>query len=77
MYAVLSHSIISNSSRPHGLSPTRHLSPWQFSSKNTGVGRHALLQGIFPMEGSNTGLPHCRRILYCLSHQASPDGAET
>ena len=37
--------------------------------KNTGVGRHALLQGIFPTQGSNPGFPHCRRILYHLSHQ--------
>ena len=40
--------------------------------KNTGVGCHALLQGIFPTQGSNPGLPHCRRILYQLSHQGSP-----
>jgi len=40
--------------------------------KNTGVGCHALLQGIFPTQGSNPGLPHCRWILYCLSHQGSP-----
>ena len=40
--------------------------------KNTGVGFHVLLQGIFPTQGSNPGLPHCRRILYCLSHQGSP-----
>ena len=40
--------------------------------KNTGVGCHALLQGIFPNQGSNPGLPHCRWILYCLSHQGSP-----
>ena len=39
---------------------------------NTGVGCHALLQGIFPTQGSNPGLPHCRRILYHLSHQGSP-----
>ena len=37
-------------------------------SKNTGVGCHALLQGIFPTQGSNPGLQHCRRILYLLSH---------
>ena len=37
--------------------------------KNTGVGCHALLQGTFPTQGSNPGLPHCRQILYCLSHQ--------
>ena len=40
--------------------------------KNTGVGCHALLQGIFPTLGSNPGLPHCRQILYYLSHQGSP-----
>ena len=37
--------------------------------KNTGVSCHTLLQGIFPTRGSNPGLPHCRWILYCLSHQ--------
>ena len=42
------------------------------TGKNTGVGCHALLQGIFPIQGSNPGLPHCRRILYQLSHQGSP-----
>ena len=40
--------------------------------KNTGVGCHTLLQGIFPTQGLNPGLPHCRQILYCLSHQGSP-----
>ena len=40
-------------------------------AKYTGVGCHALLQGIFPTQGSNTGLPHCRRILYQLSYQGS------
>ena len=40
--------------------------------KNTGVGCHALLQGIFPTQGSNPGLLHCRQILYHLSHQGSP-----
>ena len=40
--------------------------------KNTGVGCHVLLQGIFPIQGSNPGLPHCRWSLYCLSHQGSP-----
>ena len=41
------------------------------SGKNTGVDCHALLQGIFPTQESNPGLPHCRQILYCLSHQGS------
>ena len=40
--------------------------------KNTGVGCHALLQGIFPTQGLNLGVPHCRQILYSLSHQGSP-----
>ena len=40
--------------------------------KNTGVGCHALLQGIFPTQGSNPGLPYYRQILYRLSHQGSP-----
>ena len=40
--------------------------------KNTRVGCHALLQGIFPTQGSNPGLPHCKWILYQLSHKGSP-----
>ena len=36
------------------------------------MGRHALLQGIFPTQGSNLGLPHCRQILHQLSDQANP-----
>ena len=40
--------------------------------QNTGVGSHSLLQVIFPTQGSNPGIPHCRRILYQLSHQGSP-----
>ena len=39
--------------------------------KNTGVDRHFLLQGIFPTQGSNSGLLYCRQILYPLSHQGS------
>ena len=39
---------------------------------NTGVGSLPLLQGTFPTQGSNPGLPHCRRILYQLSHKRSP-----
>ena len=42
-------------------------------AKNTGMGYHALLQGIFPTQRSNSGLPHCRWILYHLSHQGSPN----
>ena len=44
--------------------------------KNTQVGCHALLQGIFPIQGSNLGLPHYRWILYHQSHQRSPTGSK-
>ena len=44
---------VSDSVRPHGLWPTRLLCPWDSPGKNTGVGCHALLQGIFPTQGSN------------------------
>ena len=44
----------------------------QGKPKNTGVGSLSLLQGIFPTQGSNPGLPHCRWILYQLSHKGSP-----
>ena len=40
--------------------------------KNTAVGCHSPLQGIFPTQGSNPGLPHCRWILYQVSHKGSP-----
>ena len=46
--------------------------PWDSPGQNTGVGSLSLLQGIFPTEGSNPGLPHCRWILYQLSHKGSP-----
>ena len=63
---------MSNSQRPHGLQPTRLLCPWDFPGNSTGVDCHFLLQGIFPTQGSNPGLPHCRQTLYHLSHQGSP-----
>ena len=42
------------------------------AGQNTGVGSLSLLRGIFPTQGSNPGLLHCRRIVYQLSHQGSP-----
>ena len=47
-------------------------SPWNSPGQNTGVGSLSLLQGIFPSQGSSPGLPHCRWILYQLSHKGSP-----
>ena len=51
--------------------------PGDSPGKNTEAVCHVLLQGIFPTQGSNPGLPHCRRILYCLSNQGSPTRAPT
>ena len=47
-------------------------SPWNSPGQNTRVGSCSLLQGIFPSQGLNPGLLHCRKILYHLSHQVSP-----
>ena len=52
--------------------PTTLLSPWDFPDKSTGVGCHFFLQRIFPIQGLNPGLPHCRQTVYHLSHQGSP-----
>jgi len=51
---------------------TKLLCPWNSPGKNTGVGTHSLLQGIFQTLGLNLGLLHCRQILYHMSHQGSP-----
>ena len=59
---------MSNSLRPHGLQPTRLPCPWDFPGNSPGVDCHLLLQGIFPTQGLNPGLPHCRQMLYRLSH---------
>ena len=69
---MLSRSVMSNSLRPHELQPARLLHPWDSSCKNTGVSCHTLLQGVFPTQGSNPGLPHCWQILFHLSHQGNP-----
>ena len=58
---------MSDSLWPHGL-----YSPWTSPGQNTGVGSLSLLQRIFPTQGSNPGLPHCRQILYQQSHKGSP-----
>ena len=66
------HSVVSDSLSSHGLQPTRLLCPWNSPGKNAGVGSHSFLQGIFPTQGWNLGLLHCRHILYRLSHEESP-----
>ena len=59
----VSHSVVSDSLRPHGLKLTRPLCPWSSPGKNTGVGCHALVQRIFLIQELNPGLLQCRQIL--------------
>ena len=58
---------MSDSLQPRGLH-----SPWSSPGQDPGVGHLSLLQGIFPTQGSNPGLPYCRRVVYQLSHQGNP-----
>ena len=67
-------SVVSDSLRPHELYSARLLCPWHFSGKNTGVGCHFLVQGIFLTQGWNPCLLcflHCRLILYCWAIQGA------
>ena len=50
--------------------PHRLFCPWDFPGTNTGAGCHFFLQGMFLTQGLSLGLPHCRQILHCLSHEA-------
>ena len=59
--------VVSDSLWPYGLHST-----WNYPGQNTGVGSYSLLQGIFPTQGSNPCLLHCRWIIFQLSHQESP-----
>ena len=61
------HSVVSDSLWLHGL-----YIPWNSPGRNIGVGCLSLFQGIFPTQGSNPGLLHCRRILHQLRHKGSP-----
>ena len=66
--AVLSHSVSDSFMTPWTVACARLVCPWNFPGKNTGVGCHFLLQGIFLTEGSNPGLLH----LLCWQVGASP-----
>ena len=70
LWAMLCHSVMSESLRPQTCQPL--LSTGILQERLLRLGCHALLQGIFPTQGMNPGLLHCRRILYCLSPQGSP-----
>ena len=57
---------------PDSLPPRGLYGSWNSPGQNTGVDSLSLLQGIFLTQGSNSGLPHCRWILYQLSHKGRP-----
>ena len=62
-----SRSILSNCLQPHRL-----YNPWNSPGQNIRLSSLSILQGIFPTQGSNPGLPYCRQIPYQLSHKGSP-----
>ena len=63
-----SHSVVSNSLHRHGLQPTTFLYPFDFSGKNTGVGCHVLLQGIFPTkDGTCVSCVACTARFFTIS----------
>ena len=69
---MLSRSVVSNSATPWTVSSTGSSVHGDSPGKNTGVGCHALLQGIFSTQGWNPSFLHCRQIHYHLSYQRSP-----
>ena len=69
---MLSFSVMSHSLWSHGLQPSMLQYAWVFSRQEYWSGCHALIQGIFPTQGSNPGLTRCRWILYWPSHQGIP-----
>ena len=70
-FAVLSYLVMSDSLQPHGL-----YCPWNSPGQNTGVDSLSLLQGIFPTQGLNQCLLHCRQILYQLRLKGNPSTLE-
>ena len=71
--SYVSHSVVCDSLQSQGLQPAWLLCPWNSPGRNTGEGCHSLIQRIFPTQESNSGLLHCRQILYHLSHQRAKD----
>ena len=65
--SITKGKLLSDSLQPHGL-----YSPWNSTGQNTGVGSLSLLQGIFPTQGLNPGLTHCRGVIDQLRHKGSP-----
>ena len=69
---LFSCSVVSYSLQTHRLKASRFFCPQDFAGKKTGVGFHALLQGIFPILGSNPCLLHWQADSLPLHHQGSP-----
>ena len=69
---MLSHSVMRSSLQPHGLQLARLLCPQGFSREEYWSGLPCYPQGMFPIQGLNPGLLHCRQILYHLRHQGDP-----
>ena len=69
--------VVAESLQPHGLDPARLLCPWEFSGKNTGVGCHFFLQGIFPDLGLNLSLLHWQVDPLPWSPQGSPSVSQS
>ena len=71
-YMLLRGRLLFHKRESHSVMSWLFATPRNSPGQNTEVGRLPLLQGIFPTQGSNPGLPHCRQILYQLSHRGSP-----
>ena len=69
---LLSCSVKSNSLQPRDYNLSGFSIHGDYPGQGTGMGSRSLLQGIFPTQGLNPGLPHCKWILYQLSHKGSP-----
>ena len=69
---LLKSGVGEDSGETLGLQPARLLGPWESPGKNTRVGSFSFLQGNFSTQALNSGLLHCRQILYQLSHKGSP-----
>ena len=68
----VSHTVVSDSLWPHGLKPARLLCPWDSPGRNTRMGCHFLLQGIFPTQKSNSCHLHWQVGSLPLSHLGRP-----
>ena len=75
---VLSRTVVSDSATPRTVAhQSQDSCLWSSPGKNTAVSRHSILQGIFPTQESNPGLPHCEQILYNLSYQIHSTESKT